>query len=152
MLTEMEAVAPGFLNKFIKSKMHNHCRRVHNLLSTTLHALHFQTFMQDEEFSDKLKDELRKWVSDDNDVIPESLDMIALKYGMYCKDTMSDTCGKTAKFWTIYCHLVDLYLHGAMKTCDVDLFTYRWRMFMTFMVLTMKPIHMLLFMQYMLNN
>ena len=118
MLTEMEAVAPGFLNKFIKSKMHNHCRRVHNLLSTTLHALHFQTFMQDEEFSDKLKDELRKWVSDDNDVIPESLDMIALKYGMYCKDTMSDTCGKTAKFWTIYCHLVDLYLHGAMKTCD----------------------------------
>ena len=126
MLMEMEVVAPGSLNKFLKGKMYNHCRRVHISFSTTLHALHFQTFMQDEEFSDELKDELRKWVSDDNDVIPESLDMIALKYGMYCKDTMSDTCGKTAKFWMIYCHLVDLYLlfHAAMKTCDVDLFTY----------------------------
>ena len=60
-----------------------------------------------------------------DDVIPESLDMIALKYGIYCED-MSGARGKTAKFWMIYCHLVDLYLlfHGAMKTCDVDLFTY----------------------------
>ena len=80
--------------------------------------------MQDKEFSGELKDKLRKWVSDD--VIPESLDMISLKYGVYCKDTMSGTCGKTARFWMIYCHLVDLYLlfHAAMKTCDVDLFTY----------------------------
>ena len=72
------------------------------------------------------KDELRKWVSDDNDVIPEFLDMIALKYGMYCENTMSGACGKTAKFWMICCHLVDLYLlfHGATKTYDVDLFTY----------------------------
>ena len=71
------------------------------------------------------KDELRKWLSDDN-IITESLDMIALKYGMYCEDTMSGARGKTAKFWMIYCHLVDLYLlfHGAMKTCDGDLFTY----------------------------
>ena len=116
MLTEMEAVAAGSFNKFPKGKMYNRCRRVHILFSTTLHALHFQTFMQDEEFSDELKDELRKWVSDDNDVIPESLDMIALKYGMYCKDAMSGAHGKTAKFWMIYFHPVDLYLlfHGAM--------------------------------------
>ena len=79
MLTEMEDVAPGSLNKFLKGKMYNRCRRVHILFSTALHALHFQTFMQDEEFSDELKDELRKWVSDDNDVIPESLYTIALK-------------------------------------------------------------------------
>ena len=72
------------------------------------------------------KDELRKWVSDDNDVIPEFLDMIALKYGIDCENTMSGACGKTAKFWMICCHLVDLYLlfHGATKTYDVDLFTY----------------------------
>ena len=119
MLTEMEDVAPGSLNKFLKGKMYNRCRRVHILFSTALHPLHFQTFMQDEEFSDELKDELRKWVSDDN-VIPESLDMIALEYGMYCEDTMSSARGKTAKFWMIYCHL----FHGAIKTCDVDLFTY----------------------------
>ena len=121
MLTEMDAVAPGSLNKFLKGKMYNRCRRVHILFSTALHALHFQTFMQDEEFSDELKDELRKWVSDD--VIPESLDMIALKYGMYCEDTMCDARVKTCKFWMIYCHLVYLF-HGAMKTCDVYLFTY----------------------------
>ena len=29
---------------------------------------------------------------------------------------------------------------------------YRWRMFMTYMALMMKLIHMLLFMQYTLNN
>ena len=64
-------------------------------------------------------------LSDDNDVAPEFLDMAALKYSMYCKDAMSGACGKTAKFWMIYCHLVDLYLlfHGEMKSCDVDLFT-----------------------------
>ena len=51
---------------------------------------------------------------------------IALKYGMYCEDTVSGVHGKTAKFWMIYCILVDLYLlfHGAMKIMDVDLFTY----------------------------
>ena len=61
-----------------------------------------------------------------SDVISESLDMIALKYGMYCEDTMSGVCGKTATFCMIYCHLVDLYplFHGSMNTCEVDLFTY----------------------------
>ena len=77
-LTEMEAVAPGSLNKFLKGKMYNRCRRVNILFSTALHALHFQTFMQDEKFSDELKDELRKCVSDDNDVIAESLDMMMM--------------------------------------------------------------------------
>ena len=59
-LTEMEAVAPGSLNIFLKGKMYNRCRRFHILFSTALHALHFQTFMQDEVFSDELKDKLRK--------------------------------------------------------------------------------------------
>ena len=36
-LTEMEAVAPGSLNKFLKGKMYNRCRRVHILFSTALH-------------------------------------------------------------------------------------------------------------------
>ena len=53
-LTEVEAVAPGSLNKVLKGKMYNRCRRVQILCSTDLHALHLQTFMQDEEFSDEL--------------------------------------------------------------------------------------------------
>ena len=57
-------------------------------------------------------------MSDDTDIIPESLDMIALKYGMYHKDTMSGKRGKTAKFWMIYCHLVDLYL---LSWCNENL-------------------------------
>ena len=126
-LTEVEVVAPGSLNKFLKGKMYNRCRRVHILFSTALHSLHFQCFMQDEEFSDEMKNLLKQWVSsDDSDVIPPALDMVALKYGMYCEETMSGVCGKTAQFWMMYCHLIDLYLlfHGAMKSCDVDLFTY----------------------------
>ena len=77
-LTEMEAVAPGSLDNFLKGKMYNRCRRVNILFSTALHNFHFQTFMQDEKFIDELKDELRKWVLDDNDVIPESLDMMMM--------------------------------------------------------------------------
>ena len=77
-LTEMEAVAPGSLNNFLKGKMYNRCRRVNILLSSALHTFHFQTFMQDEKFIDELKDELRKWVPDDDDVIPESLDMMMM--------------------------------------------------------------------------
>ena len=44
-LTQVEAVACGSLNKFLKGKMCNHCRRVYILFSTALHALHFQTFI-----------------------------------------------------------------------------------------------------------
>ena len=101
MLMKVDPVAPGSINKFLKGKMYICCRRVHILFSSTLHVLHFQTFMQGEEFSDELKDELRKWVSDDNDVLPDSLDMIVLKYGIYCEDTMSDARDKTARFWMI---------------------------------------------------
>ena len=87
MLTEVEAVALGSLNKFSKGKIYNRFTRVHILFSTALYVLHFQIFMHDEEFSDERKDELRKWVSDDN-VIPDSLDMIALKYDMSCENNV----------------------------------------------------------------
>ena len=40
-------------------------------------------------------------MSDDNDVIPESLDMIALKYDMYCEDTMSGAHVKLLSFGSI---------------------------------------------------
>ena len=80
------------------------------MFPNTLYALHFQTFMQDEEFNDECKDMLRKLVSNDDDVIPESLDMIALKHGMHCEDKMSGAHGKTAKLWMFYCHLVDICL------------------------------------------
>ena len=65
-------------------------------------------------------------MSDNNDVIPEYLDMIALKCGMYCEDKMSATRGKTATFQMIQCDLVDLCLlfHGEMEICDVDLYAY----------------------------
>ena len=59
-LTKVEAVAPGSLNKFPKGKMYNRCTRAHILFSTALYALHFQIFMQDEEFSDERKDQLMK--------------------------------------------------------------------------------------------
>ena len=83
--------------------------------------------MKDEEFSDELKEALKKWVlDDDNDVIPEALQTVVIKYEMYCDDTLSGARGKTAMFWMMYCHLVDLYFlfHGAMKKCDVDLYAY----------------------------
>ena len=122
---EMEAVAPGPLINLLRVKCAIAVGESTSCFPPFLHALHFQTFMRGKEFSDELKDKLSKWVSDDN-VNSKSFDMISLKYGVYCEDTMSGTCGKTAKFWMIYCHLVDLYLlfHGAMKTCTVDLFTY----------------------------
>ena len=126
-MSEVNVVAPGSLNKFLKGKMYNRCRRVHILFSTALHSLHFQRFMADEEFTDETKAVLKQWVSsEDIDQVHPLLETLALKYSMYCDDTMSGARGKTAQFWMSYCHLMDLYLlfHGAMKCCDVDLYTY----------------------------
>ena len=126
-MTEVGVVAPGSLNKFLKGKMYNRCRRVHILFSTALHSLHFQRFMEEEEISDEVKEQLKKWVlDDDNDVIPDALDALAIKYEMYCEETMIGVRGKTAMYWMMYCHHVDLFLlfHGAMKKCDVDLYAY----------------------------
>ena len=41
---------------------------------------------------------------------------------------------------------MNAFAYSLMKEC------YMWRMFMTYMVLTMKPIHVMLFMLHKLNN
>ena len=47
LLSEARVVAMGSLNRFLKGKMYNRCRRSHLLLSTALHGLHFKRFMED---------------------------------------------------------------------------------------------------------
>ena len=126
-LTEVNIVAAGSLNKYLKGKMYNRCRRGHILFSTALHSLHFQRFIQDNEFTEETKAVLKQWVSsEDIDVIDPVLETLALKYSLYCDDTLRGVRGKTAQYWIIYCHLMDLFLlsHGSMKCCDVDLYTY----------------------------
>ena len=126
-LSEVDIVAPGSMAKFLRGKMYNRCRRVHILMSTAMHALHFQLFMTNENISEETMEALRKWVTkDDIDCIPECLETLSVLYQNFCEDTMSGVRGKTAQFWITYCHLIDLYLlfHGAMKRSDVDLFGY----------------------------
>ena len=93
-MTEVEVVASGSLNKLLKGKMYN------RLFSTAMNGLHFQRFMQEEGFSEETGDMLKQWaLAENNDDIPDVLEMIAVKYGMHCEDTLPGVRGKTAQFW-----------------------------------------------------
>ena len=59
LLIESGVIAPGSMDRFLKGKMYNRCRRGHIILSTALHGLHFQSFPMDTpldiDFTDELK-------------------------------------------------------------------------------------------------
>ena len=126
-MTESNVIAAGSLNKFLKGKMYNRCRRVHILFSTAMHSLHFEQFLKDQGDGAVEMEEVKEWcLLEDNDVIPVKLETLAMKYNLYCEDTLLGVRGKTAQYWLMYCHMMDMYMvfHHAMKMCDVDLFTY----------------------------
>ena len=127
-MTEEDVIAPGSLNKFLKGKQYNRCRRAHILFATAMHSLHFERFVAEEGLTESTKTMLKTWaLSDDmHQNIPDDLQLLVTKYFLYCDDTLSGARGKTAQFWMIYCSLMDTYLlfHHSVKTNDVDLFAY----------------------------
>ena len=126
----------------MKGKSNNRCRRGHILLSTVLHCLHFQRFLKDNEIDELILCELKEWGCSGSNEIPDNLEFIATQYQLYCDSTASGLLGKTASFWMIYCHLVNLYLlfRHAMKLNDVDLFAYALHKFQPYSSQPIIPI------------
>ena len=46
-LSESGIIAMGSMNKFLKGKVYNRCRRGYALLSTAMHSSHLQKFFED---------------------------------------------------------------------------------------------------------
>ena len=122
-LCEAFFLATGSLNKFLKGKMYNRCRRSHILLFADFHSLHLDRFFQDVEIDDFAKNMLADWPENADQDLPVVLKELSLAYDEYCTETLSGGLGKTAQFRMNYCQLVELFLlfHRSVKENDVRL-------------------------------
>ena len=125
-LSVSSIIAMRSMNKFLKGKMYNRCRRDNILLSNAMHGLHFQKFFENNSIqNDDIVSELEDWATNETEANPsDELNLLVEKYQVFLENTMAGNHGKTAKFWMIYACLMDLLLHRAMETNDVSLFAH----------------------------
>ena len=121
-LSESSVIAAGSLNKFLKGKMYNRCKRGNILLATALHALHFRKFCQEKEIDVELLSCLKIWACSDTQTFPPNLDVLAIQYQTYCNDTALGCPGKTAQFWINYCYLVAVQRKQTMSLFAFSLY------------------------------
>ena len=126
LLIESGVIAPGSMNRFLKGKMYNRCRRGNIILSTALHGLHFHSFLMDTHTDIDFTDELKVWLETKSDQLPLSLIELSNQYQKYVDDTFAVKRGKTGEFWMTYCRIIDYFflIHRSIKTNDSDLFKY----------------------------
>ena len=125
-LAEAGIVAVESINRFLKGKMYNRCRRGHILLSSALHALHFIRFINDMGIEAYTINQLKDWNRSGNEEPTQELIKLACKYHLYMEKTRSGELGKTAQFWMQYCRIIELYLvlHRAIKINDIELYAF----------------------------
>ena len=113
-------VAAGSLNRFLKRKMYNRCRRAYILLVSALHGLHFSKFIDDQRL-----EEMNQGF-DKKERPTNAMTELAQNYQQYMEGTLIRNHGNTGQFWMQYCKLVELYLtlHRAVKLNDVELNAY----------------------------
>ena len=127
-LSECDIVAMGSMNKFLKGKMYNRCRRGNMILAVSMEGLHFERFLNENYFDDKeaILEELEAYANTDQKNISEKMKSFIDNYEEFQQQTLSGLHGKTARYWMIYIYYHKLYLllHHAMKINDVKLFGY----------------------------
>ena len=69
----------GSLNRFLKGKMYNRCRRGHLLLSSALHGLHFNRFVEDLNIGNEIIVEIEAWDRLDSEMPTQELLNISSK-------------------------------------------------------------------------
>ena len=126
LLIEFSVIVPGSMNRFLRGKMYNRCRRWHTILSTALHGLNFQSFLMDAPTDIDFSDELKVWLETKWYQLPLSLMELSNQYQKYVDDTFAGKRRETAQFWMTYCRIIDYFLliHRSIKTNDIDLFKY----------------------------
>ena len=126
LIIEPGVIAPASMNRLLKGKMYNRCRRGHITLSTPLHGLHFQSFLVDTNIDIDFTDELKVCLEAKSDQLPLSLMELSNQYQKYVDNTFAGKGGQAALFWMKYCRVLDyfLFIHRSIKTNDIDLFKY----------------------------
>ena len=117
----------GSMNKFLKGKMFNRCRRGHTLLATTLEGLHFSRFIEDVSVKPEQISDIIEWSNKGVGIDPpDHLNQLVTEYEFYSDATLLGDRGKTTQFWLTYTRFVDMFLilQRAVKTNDVELFGY----------------------------
>ena len=125
-LSEARLITAGSISKFLNGKVYNRCKRGHILLSTAMHGLNWERFVDDLNIpSAKILD--LATLSDQKDMnIPENIKLLLAQHDLYLQQTLAGEREKTAQFWMTYASFVDLFLilQRAMKENDVDLYGY----------------------------
>ena len=128
LLSEGKIIASGSINKFLRVKSYNRCRRGNLLLATAMHGLHLERFIEDINIpSTNLLQELENWAFvEDISEVPSNLHYIVTKYDLYLEETLNEKMGKTVQFWMTYAKILWLIqlMHCAIKINDTALYSF----------------------------
>ncbi len=132
-LTESGVLAEGSLRGFIGGTNHARCKRVHQLFSAVLGALHFELFLQSSSQRNPQKwvDEITTWNAESlhnksyltTNHFSDELQLMLSSYDEFCNATSRGDHGKTAQFWYIYMQIMQLYsdFERSVRTSNVSL-------------------------------
>ena len=79
----------GFMGKFLKNKMYNHCKHSHTLLSTAMQGLHLERFVEDIGISEEAINNLQQWIKSKEQAVPEMLKILATQYTKCKQETLN---------------------------------------------------------------
>ena len=72
LVAESGVTAPESMNRFLKGKTYNRCRRSYIILSIALHESHFESFLMDTHTDIDFTDKLKVWLGTKPDQLPLS--------------------------------------------------------------------------------
>ena len=128
LLSEGKIIAGGSINKFLRVKSCNRCRRGNLLLATGMHGLHLEKFIEDMNIpSTNLLQELENWaIVEDISEVPSNLHYMVTNYDLYLEEILNGKMGKTAQFWMTHAKIVGLIqlMQRAIKINDTALYSF----------------------------
>ena len=100
LLSEAKIIAGGSINKFLKEKSLNRCRRGNLLVATAMHSLHLERFIEDMNIpSTNLLQEHKNWaIVEDMSEVHSNLQDMLTKYDSYLEETLNGKMGKLHNF------------------------------------------------------
>ena len=132
LLIESGVLKKGSMNGFIKGKSYNKAKRIHQLLSVSIHILHFREFLN-KQCDPLLYLTLQREIAEFNELenltavnISKELSSILEAYTSFCDRISTGNHGKTAQYWIEYINLVNLYheLSRSIISGDLELYIH----------------------------
>ena len=114
----------GSMNKFLKGKMYNRCRRGNMILAVSMEWLHLERFLNENYLDDEeaILEELEAYANTDQKNISEKMKSLLI----IIKNFNNKLYQGYIENWMIYIyyHKLSLLLHHVMKMIDVKVFGY----------------------------